>query len=51
MLNLEKFLIRLYLVLFLALTDGSSMKTGKWSLISETITPLAISSVTILVRM
>ena len=51
MLYLEKFLERSFFDLFLFIADGSSMKTGKWSLISDTMTPLTISSVTMFVRM
>ena len=50
MLFLEKFRHGSVLALALALMDGSSMKTGKWSLMSETMTPLLISWVIMLVR-
>ena len=49
MLYLEKFREIWTLALFLVLLAGSSMKTGKWSLMSDTITPDNISGAGLLV--
>ena len=50
-LTLEKLCEGFTLILHFICIDGSSMKTGKWSLMSVMITPLLISWVTELVRM
>ena len=50
MLCLEKFRSGLVLDLLFWLLDGNSMKTGKWSLISETSTPLLYDEDELFVR-
>ena len=48
-LDLEKFRVRLNLGLLFDCKDGNSMNNGKWSLMSEIITPLVISGEIMLV--